>query len=140
MKIQGLKAPKTLMVFGDDDGGLPISNFDPKPTRLIQVIQGCRWREAQAIDRSNSQTNLTFDVDGGFASHTDCQWFVLTQEAKLVGQWDVTITVGGRGEAMKTCWIQSAVVQASPRYNGVAWVAQYQITGGRIRETSKDTD
>lgn len=138
MKIWGLKAPKTLMTFGWDDGGLPISGFHKTPSRITQVAQGHRWSESVVYDRDNTSNTIAFDVAGGFATHAECQWYVLTMDTQLIGRWVVLITVGEPGEPRKTCRLEGCTICAATAFNGVSWVANYTIVGGRIRETLSD--
>lgn len=126
------------MTFGWDDGDLPISNFEKVPSRNTQVAQGHRWTEVNVYDRQNEQNVITFDVGGGFATHAECQWHVMTLDTQLRGRWQALFTVGGRGETPRTCFLGGCTISARTRYNGVSWVASYTITGGRIRETMTD--
>lgn len=138
MRIWGLKAPKTLLTFGDDAAGLPIIGFHKIPSRITQVAQGHRWSESSVYDRDNTSNTITFDVSAGFATHAECQWYVLTMDTQLIGRWQVLITVGGPGETAKTCHIDGCAIIAATAFIGVSWVASYTITGGRIRETITD--
>jgi len=126
------------MIFGWDDGDLPVSNFEKAPSRITQVAQGHRWTEVDVYDRQNEQNVITFDVGGGFTTHADCQWHVMTLDTQLRGWWQVLFTVGGRGEPQKTCNMTGCTIVARTRYNGVSWSANYTITAGRIRETLTD--
>lgn len=126
------------MIFGWDDGGLPISRYRKVPSRITQVAQGHRWTEVDVYDRQNEQNTITFDVEGVFATHTECQWHVNTLDTQLRGRWQVLISMGGLGETGKNCFLNGCTITAATAFDGVSWVANYAIIGGRIRETLSD--
>lgn len=98
-------------------------------TEAVDIVRAAAKR---FFSRGNDSVALSFTVRREFATHVECQKYLLTHFSALPKFGLCEIICGAPGEVAETVSLANAVLSASPQggFNGVAATVQYTIQGG----------
>lgn len=123
-------------------GGIELTDWDSHPAMNVsvngqsvtEVMDIVRAAAARFFSRGNQRISIQFTVRREFATLRECQVYLLTHFSLLPKFAPLQIICGGNGETAQDCFMQNAVLSASPvgNFGGVEAIVQYVIEGGEI--------
>lgn len=101
---------------------------------VFEAVDIVRAAAARFFPRGNDKATLSFTVRREFATHRECQVYLLTAFATLPKFGQVQITCGTPGETPQDVYMDNAVLSAQPQgsFNGVEAIVQFTIQGGKF--------
>ena len=123
-------------------GGIPLTDWENFPAQnvsvngqsAVDVVDIVRAAAAKFFSRGNDQVTFQFTVRREFATLRECQVYLATHFSLLPRVATLQIVCGGNGEATQDCFMEGAILSASPigTFNGVEAFVQYTIQGGAV--------
>lgn len=117
-----------------DWDGFPAQNVSVNGQEVTEAVDIVRAAAAKFFDRGNLKNTFQFTVRREFATLTECQVYLCTHFSLLPKSGALQIICGGNGETTQDCFMEGAVLSASPQgsFNGVESIVTYTIQGGAV--------
>lgn len=121
-----------------DWADFPAMNVTVNGQTVVEAVDIVRAAFARFFSRGNDKITLQFSVRREFATHVECQKYLLMHFSTLPKFGLCRIECGVPGETSEDVFIPNAVLSASPQgsFNGVEAIVQYVIQGGQATTDS----
>jgi|GEM_PF-6249462 len=124
-------------------GGIQLTDWSDYPAfdvsvngqSVIEVVDIVRAAAKRFFSRGNKAVTLEFSVRREFATHHECQKYLLTHFTTLPDSGLCQVTCGVPGEAgQEDVYLYNAVLAATPQgtFNGVEAIVRYSIQAGQV--------